>query len=84
MVDYRADRLAAGDILVDASLDPYTFLRDAYLQRRQNLVYDGNPPESEEGGDVWNDVDFQNQGTVKPAKPKSPQSNKGTQEHFGH
>ena len=31
-----------------------------------------------------NDVDFQNQGTVKPAKPKSPQSNKGTQEHFGH
>jgi phospholipid-binding lipoprotein MlaA len=25
--------------------DPYAFIRDAYLQRRQYLVYDGDPPE---------------------------------------
>ena len=31
--------------LIDqASLDPYTFVRRAYLQRRQYLVYDGKPP----------------------------------------
>ena len=27
-----------------AQLDPYAFQREAYLQRRRNLVYDGNPP----------------------------------------
>jgi len=31
--------------LVDqASLDPYTFVRRSYLQRREYLVYDGKPP----------------------------------------
>lgn len=43
-VDTRADFLRAGDVLEQASLDRYTFLRDAYLQRRRNLVYDGSPP----------------------------------------
>jgi phospholipid-binding lipoprotein MlaA len=27
------------------SLDKYTFVRDAHLQRRRNQVYDGNPPD---------------------------------------
>ena len=27
------------------ALDKYTFIRDAYLQRREFQVYDGNPPE---------------------------------------
>ena len=26
------------------SLDPYVFQREAYLQRRQHLIFDGNPP----------------------------------------
>jgi len=31
--------------LVDqAALDRYTFVRRAYLQRREYLVYDGKPP----------------------------------------
>lgn len=46
-VDTRAGLLRASRILDTAALDRYTFLRDAYLQRRLNLVYDGNPPESE-------------------------------------
>ena len=25
-------------------MDPYSFTRDAYLQKRRNDVYDGNPP----------------------------------------
>lgn len=43
-VDTRAGLLRASRILESASLDPYIFLRDAYLQRRESLVYDGNPP----------------------------------------
>jgi phospholipid-binding lipoprotein MlaA len=43
-VDTRAGLLRATRILETAALDPYAFMRDAYLQRRQNQVYDGNPP----------------------------------------
>lgn len=75
IVDYRADRLGAGEILKAASLDPYVFLRDAYLQRRQNLVYDGNPPESLDQGDIWADVDFKDGKGAAPGTPSpSPKS----------
>ncbi len=46
-IDIRADLLAASDIVDTAALDEYTFIRDAFLQRRQYLVYDGDPPEPE-------------------------------------
>jgi phospholipid-binding lipoprotein MlaA len=45
IVDTRADLLSASRVLEQAALDPYAFVRDAYLQRREDLVYDGNPPE---------------------------------------
>jgi len=43
-VDTRARLLDTEEILDEAALDRYVFLRDAYLQRRRGLVYDGNPP----------------------------------------
>jgi phospholipid-binding lipoprotein MlaA len=43
-VDLRAQALDAGDIVDKAALDRYTFIRNAYLQRRRYLVYDGKPP----------------------------------------
>jgi phospholipid-binding lipoprotein MlaA len=48
----RADLLRASSLLETAALDPYEFLRDAYLQRRNNLVHDGNPPEDVEPADA--------------------------------
>ena len=47
-VTVRADLLEASAILETAALDPYEFVRDAYLQRRRNLVHDGNPPEDKD------------------------------------
>jgi phospholipid-binding lipoprotein MlaA len=44
----RADLLDASRILEQASLDKYTFQRDAYLQRRRSLIYDGHPPREKE------------------------------------
>jgi phospholipid-binding lipoprotein MlaA len=44
VVDTRARLLSASRLLDQIALDPYTFLRDAYLARRRNLVYDGDPP----------------------------------------
>ena len=29
---------------IDSAYDPYTFVRDAYLQNRRYNIYDGNPP----------------------------------------
>ena len=42
-VQTRANLLDATSLLEDAALDRYAFLRDAYFQRRRNLIYDGNP-----------------------------------------
>jgi phospholipid-binding lipoprotein MlaA len=44
VVDTRADLLSVSRIAETAALDRYVFLRDAYLQRRRYLVYDGNAP----------------------------------------
>jgi len=43
-VDLRAQALSAGAIVDTAALDRYLFIRNAYLQRRRYLVYDGKPP----------------------------------------
>jgi phospholipid-binding lipoprotein MlaA len=43
----RADLLDASRVLEEAALDKYVFQRDAYLQRRRSLIYDGNPPREE-------------------------------------
>jgi phospholipid-binding lipoprotein MlaA len=43
-VNTRAELLDASRILEEAALDKYVFQRDAYLQRRRSLVYDGRPP----------------------------------------
>lgn len=43
-IDDRADLLGASSLLEDAALDPYQFLRDAYLQRRESRVRDGADP----------------------------------------
>jgi len=45
-VDNRVQLLPADRLLNDA-LDRYTLMRDTYLQRRRNLVFDGNPPDDE-------------------------------------
>lgn len=45
LVDTRADLLNASRVLEEADIDPYAFVRDAYLQKRNSAVYDGNPPE---------------------------------------
>jgi len=57
-VDIRASLLSAESILDEAALDEYTFVREAYLQRRLNMVYDGSPPEEPEEFDESELFDF--------------------------
>jgi len=42
VVNIRANLLGASQVIDDIALDKYTFLRDAYLQRRRSLVSDGD------------------------------------------
>jgi phospholipid-binding lipoprotein MlaA len=44
----RAELFKAEGVLDQAALDRYLFVRDAWLQRRQNQVYDGKPPLEDE------------------------------------
>lgn len=48
-IDTRAGLLKASTMLEEAALDKYSFTRDAYLQRRRSVIYEGNPPEEDDG-----------------------------------
>ena len=54
LLDRRAQLLGASAMLDQIALDPYTFTRDAHLQRRRASIYDGYPPDEE---DVMPDLD---------------------------
>lgn len=47
-VDVRAGLLPADKVVEEASLDKYAYIRDAYLQRRKNKIYDGRPPRDDD------------------------------------
>lgn len=44
LVNRRSELLNATDLVDEASLDPYAFMRDAYLQNRASAVQDGLVP----------------------------------------
>lgn len=63
LVHTRAGLLNASSILGQVALDRYSFVRDSYLARRKNLVFDGNPPPEDDEADP--------PSTVKPEDAKS-------------
>ena len=68
-VNRRSELLGASRVLEAAALDPYEFVRDAYLQRRRNLVYDGNAPRE----DLDDDKDTNDKPEKKPESKPSAQ-----------
>ena len=44
LISKRANLLGTKDMLDSASFDNYSFMRDAYLQRRESLIFDGDVP----------------------------------------
>lgn len=51
VVDIRAGLLKAESVLDEAAIDPYIYVREAFLQRRKSLVHDGNPPIDDDLGE---------------------------------
>lgn len=48
VVSDRANLLPADKVIEEAALDKYSYLRDAYLQRRRSLIHDGNAPREQD------------------------------------
>jgi phospholipid-binding lipoprotein MlaA len=51
IISTRAKLLSTTRTLDDIALDKYSLVRDGFLARRRNQVYDGNPPEEPETPD---------------------------------
>ena len=69
-IDTRADLLGATDVLEQAALDKYTFVRDAFFQLRRSLIYDGNAPR-ESGASLGDDDDADSKKSEMPgAQPE--------------
>lgn len=49
VIDTRASLLDVSESLNEVAFDKYSFARDAFLQRRRNAVYDGDPPDLDSG-----------------------------------
>lgn len=79
VVNTRAGLLPLDDTISKA-YDPYAFVRNAYLQRREYLIYDGDPPErpvdeellEEDDGDVPDDAGTGDGTTAGDAAPATP------------
>jgi phospholipid-binding lipoprotein MlaA len=73
MLDRRASLLRAGAVIDAAAIDEYSFVRDAYLQRRWGLVWDGAPPAPLKLGDDADDFSLDElKGDMQaPAAPQS-------------
>ena len=65
-IDVRAGLLKAGNIIDETALDKYAFIRDAWMLRREFLIYDGNPPDEFNEDELFDDEDlFKDEGIIK-------------------
>ncbi|PCJ84333.1 MAG: ABC transporter [Thiotrichaceae bacterium] len=75
-IDVRAGLLKASNIIDETVPDKYSFIRDAYLSRREFLIYDGNPPDSFNEDELFDDEGlFEDDLKSDDLKSKKTQSN---------
>lgn len=70
-IDIRSGLLKASNILDDTVPDKYAFVRDAYLSRREFLIYDGNPPDDFDEDELFDDEDLFNDDLLHEESMKS-------------
>ncbi len=61
-VDKRKRLLQASKMRDELALDPYVFTREAWMQNRLYLIYDGHPPKPQDAGDDWEEDDWEDEG----------------------
>jgi len=80
-IDKRARASSSLKIVDEAALDRYIFIRDAYLQHRNYLIYDGHPPQPkyEDEGDEeapTKTPKSKDEGSAEPDKTPKSQEDK--------
>jgi len=71
-INLRANLLPS-DSLLESQFDTYLFIRTAYLEHRQALVYDGNPPPEDLGLDSGGDDSSAPAPAAAPGGQKPPE-----------
>lgn len=66
IVEKRAGLSGPMKIRDESALDPYLFVREGYMQQREYLIYDGNPPVSHY--DEWLTDDLDDPETTSPTE----------------
>ncbi len=69
IINSRAQVSSSVNLVNQAALDPYVFVREGYLQRRQYLIYDGHPPIRYNYDE---DIDEGPDSTAPPAEARKP------------
>jgi len=72
VVSHREKALNVTDALEKAALDKYSYVRAAWLQRRRNLVYDGNPPPEPDEMDEPDEPKNESPAAGKPGSSRVP------------
>lgn len=67
VVNDRANLLPADKVVEEAALDKYSYMRDAYLQRRRNQIHDGNAPREVEANAEQTDCPLLAETVPEPA-----------------
>jgi phospholipid-binding lipoprotein MlaA len=67
LVNDRANLLPADKVVEEAALDKYSYMRDAYLQRRRNQIHDGNAPREVEANAEQADRPLLAEAVAEPA-----------------
>jgi phospholipid-binding lipoprotein MlaA len=70
LIDTRAGLLDVTDLIDRTALDRYQFTRDAYLQRRFSLQYEGNPPLPKEEDDSGDSGPAEGKANTAPPQPE--------------
>jgi phospholipid-binding lipoprotein MlaA len=73
LINLRTNLLDTTQLLEEVTLDKYAFVRDGYLSRRLDALYDGAPP-LEDFGDDWDDEPETPASPAAPAAPAAPAS----------
>ncbi len=75
-IDKRARLAGPMRIRDQAALDPYLFVREASLQQREFLIYDGNPPLRLYDDELFQDNPFDTKPEKKQSGEEAPDSDR--------
>jgi phospholipid-binding lipoprotein MlaA len=79
-IDQRASVLEASNLMEEAALDRYEFIRDGYLQRRESRVFDGGTSPRQERLDQQNKADAAAEEAAQTPVVPAPASSRPPQQ----